>query len=397
MRILYLSAWYPFPPNNGYKIRVYSLLRALATRHQVTLLSFVREGDIPLDPPPTFCERVETLPWQSYQPRRWRARLALFSSMPRSLVDTYSSAMQACVGAAEARAQFDVIIASTMDTARYALRSRTPVRVLEEHNFNTGLMRDQYAQARGVAGRLRYGLTYYKHRRFEEHVYRQFDGCTVVSELDRQRVAELVGEAVPLAVIPNCIDLDYYRSQYLPVPMTCVFNGSLTYSANFDGMQFFLDEIWSRIRRQEPRAQLKITGATRGVALNRLSLDNSVTLTGYLDDVRPAVGESWVAVAPLRYGGGTRLKILEAMALGTPVVATRKGAEGLEVRDREHLMLADAPAEFAERVLELFRSPDLRQALASNARALVRAKYDWCQAGQRFESFVCQVVRRRSL
>ncbi len=85
------------------------------------------------------------------------------------------------------------------------------------------------------------------------------------------------------------------------------------------------------------------------------------------------------------------------MALGTPVVATRKGAEGLEVRDREHLMLADAPAEFAERVLELFRSPDLRQALASNARALVRAKYDWCQAGQRFESFVCQVVRRRSL
>lgn len=392
MRILYISSWYPFPPTNGIKIRIYHLLKALARKHRVTLLAFNRSpASEPLGAP-EFCERVEVIPWVTFQPDRWRARLALFSPYPRSLADTYSPAMAQAVQRAEAQTEFDVVIACTMETARYALQSRAPTKILEEHNFNSGIMQDQYARQQTLRDKARYGLTLYKSRRFEADYYCRFDGCTVVSEQDLRGVRELVGNKLKLKVIPNCADAAYYDVDYTPEPETCVFNGSLTYFANFEAMRYFLSEIWGQIRAAAPNARLRITGDSRQVALNDLSLDNSVLLTGLVDDIRPVVGKSWAAVVPLLQGGGTRLKILEAMALGTPVISTSKGAAGLEVTPGKHLLIADTPAEFAAAVLGLFRSPAQRNELAGNARALVRERYDWARAGAEFESFVSEIA-----
>ena len=163
-----------------------------------------------------------------------------------------------------------------------------------------------------------------------------------------------------------------------------------------DAMQFFLSDSWQHIKAAEPAVRLTITGKTDGVNLQMLALDEQVELTGYLPDVYSAVARASVCVVPLRIGGGTRLKILEAMALGTPVVATTKGAEGLAVTHDENILIADQPTDFAAQTVRVLRDPSLRQRLADGGRRLVEAKYRWSVIGDQFNQLVESVVAERN-
>jgi glycosyltransferase involved in cell wall biosynthesis len=175
-----------------------------------------------------------------------------------------------------------------------------------------------------------------------------------------------------------------------------VYNGSLTYSANYDAMVHFLSEIYPLIREEEPGVSLTITGSLDGVDLGGLNLDGSVRLSGYVADVRPLVAGASVCVVPVRQGGGTRLKILEAMALGTPVVATPKGAEGLQVKPGQDVLLGRDPEEFAAQIVRLLRDPTLRENLSGHARRTVERRYDWTVLGRRFVDLVAGAVRERT-
>jgi glycosyltransferase involved in cell wall biosynthesis len=179
-------------------------------------------------------------------------------------------------------------------------------------------------------------------------------------------------------------------------PSSLVFNGALTYQANYTAAKYFLQEIFPLIRERRPDATLLITGSTQNVNLGDLAWSNNVKLTGYVADIRPLVASSSVCVVPLLDGGGTRIKILEAMALGTPVVSTTKGAEGIEARHGEHLLLADDAASFAECTVRLMRDPDLRQRLASQARRLVEERYDWKKIGEHFVGLVEDAVKHQA-
>jgi glycosyltransferase involved in cell wall biosynthesis len=199
-----------------------------------------------------------------------------------------------------------------------------------------------------------------------------------------------------IEVVPNGVDCDYNRPIYSDgQATTLVYNGALTYHANFDAMSFFLSAVFPRIKQEIDAVQLTITGSVDGVRLSELSLNESVRLTGYLPDIRPVVANATVCVVPLREGGGTRLKILEAMALGTPVVSTSKGAEGLDVVHGEHLLIADEPDRFAAYTVELMHNAELRQRLTENARHLVEQKYDWGGIGRRFVALVEDAVQER--
>jgi glycosyltransferase involved in cell wall biosynthesis len=159
-------------------------------------------------------------------------------------------------------------------------------------------------------------------------------------------------------------------------------------------MEFFLRDVFPLIKAQRPNVRMSITGGYDGVPVSRLPMGDGVELTGYLPDIRPAVAQSWVSVVPLRMGGGTRLKILEAMALGTPVVSTAKGAEGLEVTHEEDILIADAPDDFAQAVLRLLRDEDLRASLSAAGRRLVAERYSWETCARRLEQLLCRVVQR---
>jgi glycosyltransferase involved in cell wall biosynthesis len=199
-----------------------------------------------------------------------------------------------------------------------------------------------------------------------------------------------------LEVVPNGVDCEHNRPGLVETrPFSLVYNGALTYSANYDAMSYFLAVIYPLIKQQVPEVSLTITGSLTGVELSGLALDKSVHLSGYVDDIRIPVAEAAVCVVPLRQGGGTRLKILEAMALGTPVVATSKGAEGLDVTPSHDILIADEPAGFAAQVVHLLRSGILREQQSANARHLVEQRYDWNQIGRRFVSLVEDVTSKR--
>lgn len=389
MRILFLSRWFPWPTSNGSKLRIYYLLQGLAQQHEITLLSFADQPDANLHiaAVESLCARVQVVPWTSYSPQRMRARLGFFNLAPRSVVDTFSPEMAQWILQTLSTQQFDLVIASQIDTASYAPFFRRVAALFEE--VEIGGIYDQFAQATSTRQRLRHGLTWLKYRHYLARQLRYFRACTVASERERQLVAAAAPGCKVLEVIPNCIRRMDYQTTLQSTPNTLVFTGSFGYHANYDAMVWFLREVYPIVQAAIPDIHLIITGDHGGRPLPPAT---NVTLTGFVDDVRPIVAKSWGSLAPLRSGGGTRLKILEAMALGTPVIATSKGAEGLDVRHDEQILIADTPEAYAQAVIRLCQEPTLRHYLAHNAKTLVSEKYDWSVTMPRFLHLVEQIA-----
>lgn len=395
MRVLFLSSWFPYPPDNGSRIRVFNLLKQLSQHHIITLLSFAQaDSDSQnISELLRYCREVYTVPAISYQPKRRRAIQGFLSPRPRFIVDTYSSEMETLVRETVERKYFDLILASQVSTAPYVQEIDSARKVFEEVELT--VIREQFASQTNLARRLRFGLTWWKKMRFTANLLKRFDACTVVSEQERAHVLECV-PGHPVTVIPNGVDLDWYGGDFgAPERDSLIFPAPLAYSANLDAMEFFLKEVFPQVKSKRPETVLRITGRTNGVAVDHLPLGEGAILTGYLDDIRPAVAQSWACVVPLRIGGGTRLKILEAMALGTPVVSTSKGAEGLEVTHDENILIADESAEFAGAVLRLLGDEALRAKLAANGRRLVEERYSWETCAQELEQLLSRVVEQR--
>jgi glycosyltransferase involved in cell wall biosynthesis len=395
MKILFISRWFPYPPDNGSRIRVYNLIKHLSSRHEVDLISFASEtvSAQRLAAMRRYCCHVDVARYQPFQPRRLKALLGFLSGQPRSVIDTYSVEMQRLVKSAENRGKFDLVIASELDAAPYALAFSNVPKVLDELQLT--VLYEQFANQVQPLKRLRNWLTWLKVSRYVSRLLSDYDGCTVASRQERCRVLGVVSTSCPVCVIPNGVDTDLYTNALVsPVPDTLVYSGSLTYNANFDAMDFFLRKVFPLIQADRPQVKLAITGKLDGVSTNRLPENDGVVFTGYLDDVRPTVARSWVSVVPLRLGGGTRLKILEALALGTPVVATSKGAEGLDLVPGRDLLIADQPVDFAAAVLRLLQDATLRETLSRDGRRAVENRYDWQIIGQRFNDFIEEVVSK---
>lgn len=396
MRILVLSRWLPYPSDNGAKIRVLNILSQLGQRHQIDLLAFTAPTDR-VDARvrralAEHCRSVKVLPYPAYRPTSTRALAALLSPRPRSFVDTYSPAMQAAASAA-AR-ECDLILASELDMIPYAMATPAVPALLEELEVSHYL--DPVRTATSLPARIRPMLTALKLGAYLRRALPRFSACTVVSERERQNVHEMVPTYGGVSVIPNALDLSRYEGSFgQPAPNSLVFPGALTYEANRDAAAYFLGRILPLVVAVEPAVSVKITGRTTGVDLSTLPSHPAAQYTGYVPDIRPVVACSWALVVPLRVGGGTRLKVLEAMALGTPVVSTSKGAEGLDTTDGENILIADDPAAFAEKIVALLRSPELRQRLAAGGRRLVEARYDWRAVGRDLDALVEAAVPAR--
>lgn len=390
MRILFLSSWYPYPPNNGIKLRNYNLLQGLAKHHEVSLISFTDRQDVDSKDATirSFCRDVHVVPWEAYEPRNQQSILGLFSNTPRSIIDTYSIDMENCINEALSWQNFDLIIASEITTASYAHWFQKNPSLFEDPEL--GVIYDQYANADSSLYRLRNGLTWIKQRFYLKRLLSHFQACTVVSEREKQLLRMAVPEYQTIEVIPNCINLSHYSGFSDRVsPDTLIFTGSFKYRVNYDAMVWFLQKVFPSIQTEIPDVSLTITGDHANLPLPE---SKNLTLTGFVDDVRPMIQSSWISLAPIWQGSGTRLKILESMALCTPVVATSKGAEGLDVQDGVHLLIADSPEAFAHNVIGLLREPDLRKRLTSNAYQLVQEKYDWASVMPNFLNVVDQVA-----
>jgi glycosyltransferase involved in cell wall biosynthesis len=394
VRLLFLSRWFPDPPDNGARLRAFNTLGLLAEQHEITLLSFAEPGQPQAANPSASlrerCRRIRVFPFRPYRPADPRALLGLLAPWPRSLVATHSPAMVRAVRD-ELRAQpYDLIVAAGLGMVPYVPAGAEPA-LLEE--LEVGTYHDAVAGATSRAARARAQLTCWKLGRYLRRRLPRFAVCAAASERELRLVERLAPGCTRLAVLPNAVDLASYPQDFgRPEPDSLIYAGALTYAANYDAVASFLRETYPLIARQVPGLRFRVTGSLEGVDLAGLPRPPGLVLTGRVPDVRPLVARSWASVVPLRRGSGTRLKILESLALGTPVVSTAKGAEGLAARDGQHLVIAEQPAEFAERVVSLLRSPALRCRLSSAGRRLVAEQYDLAVVGRTLRGLVAQAV-----
>jgi glycosyltransferase involved in cell wall biosynthesis len=376
MKILFLSRWFPYPTSNGSKLRVYNLLRGLSGHHNITLLSFADRSNIISDASALgeLCTEVHTIPWREYDPQSWRARLGFLSLKPRSIVDTFSAEMATKITQLLNRCDYDLVIASQLSMAAYRPYFRKIPALFEE--VEIGLTYGKVLRSSVFTERVRHAFTWFKLRRYLSHLFDSFEACTVVSEQERQ----LLGYNFPrhkskISVIPNCVQINGYKNQQsILVSNQIIFSGSFRYHVNYEAMLWFVHEVYPQVLEQIPNAHLMITGDHANLSFPSAP---NITLTGYVDDIKTLTASSWISIAPLLNGGGTRLKILEAMSVGTPVVSTSKGAEGLDATIGEHLLVADEPRVFAEYVVKILKDKNLHDKIAANAYKFVKEKYDW--------------------
>jgi glycosyltransferase involved in cell wall biosynthesis len=329
---------------------------------------------------------VHVLPRPQFLPAAWRSRLAWLDRRPRSLAATFSPAMADTIAAAVH--DCDVVVASQLACAAYAPSFGSAPALFEE--VELGALHGQLAQNAGAA-RWRAQLMWGKYQRFLRRLLPRFAACTVVSEPEHRLLAGVLGHERSIHVLPNGVDAGEYCVASAASSDTIIFTGALRYAPNYDAMRWFIDHVWPRVRRARPAARLLITGDHGGLPL---PAGDSVERTGFVDDLRPLLAGATAAVAPIFSGGGTRVKILEAMAAGIPVVATTKGAEGIDAIAGEQLLIADDAAAFAAHVVALLADDDLRKRMAHSARLLIEERYDWRAIGPRFAALVDAVAAR---
>jgi glycosyltransferase involved in cell wall biosynthesis len=305
---------------------------------------------------------VDPLPytWAAYRDRRFTANLAqVLQSEPH-----------------------DLLHCDQVQATPAVLQLPTPPRVLNAHNVDSLLV----SRLADVEPRvLRKALIRWqarKIRRAEEPTYRRFHGCLAMSAVDRAHIGRIAPE-LPVWVIPNGVDPAWFSPQAGPFDAgLMVFSGAMDWEPNSDAVRFFVREVLPRIRRRLPTSRFLVVGRSPSPALvSALAADAKVEFTGTVDDIRPSLARAALFVVPLRVGSGTRLKILEAWAMGKPVLSTSLGAEGLPARDGENIAIADSPDELATRALELLEDPGYADRLGAAGRRTVQEQFSWEHIG----------------
>jgi len=393
MKILFVTPYVPYPPKFGGSVRIYHMARALARRHEVSIVSY-REQDGLGDPGglEPFCSRVVTVPRDV---ERKRARQLLSLASPRSFqVRSHASrAMERAVRETARDTGAEVILVEFSQMAGLRFPPGIPL-VVDEHNVEYDLLL-RMALRDGPSFRKAFNLLEaLKFRREERAFLRRADRALATSERDAELLRKLA-PGLSAAVVTNGVDTAHFRRPPGPRRRNhAVFVGATHYFPNEDGVLFFAREVLPLVRDQVPDFTFSVVGGQPAPALRELD-GPSIRVTGFVDDVRPHIWEASVFVVPLRMGGGTRFKVVEALAAEAPVVSTSLGAEGIPARHGRDLLLADTPEAFAGEVVRVLRDEPLARSLQENGLGFVRERYDWAVVGRTLEHTLQELLERR--
>ena len=392
MRILWVKVGGLWPLNTGGRLRSFHIISELSRRHRVTLLTTHGPADDPagLRAALPRCESVSSLPTRI--PKRGSARFVAavlrswLSPLPVDLWKTRVPSLRREAGRLAAAREIDLCVADFLAAAPNApLGGQVPT-ILFTHNVEHMIWKRLSQTEPHPWRRALLEVEWRKMRRYEGMACRAASLTLAVSEVDRATLASLEPRA-RVRAIPTGVDIAYWSRDGRPeAPASLVFTGSMDWYPNEDAVLYFVDAVLPRIRRDVPEASLTVVGRNPTPRLRRLGAQAGVRVTGTVDDVRPHVADAAVCVVPLRVGGGTRLKIFEALAMEKAVVSTSIGAEGLPVRSGEHAVIADDPVEFARAVVRLLQHPDERRRLGVAGRRLVEERYSWREVARRFEA-----------
>ncbi len=388
LRILFLTPQLPYPPRQGTALRNYHLIAGLADRHAVSVLSFLelgQEADVgPLD---GLCRQIDLVP---IDPRSLRRRTwdLVCSRRPDMALRLWSRPFARLLSDRLHAQTYDVVQIEGIEMAPYLSivegAPRRPTIVFDDHNAEYVLQQRAFQTDLRIPRRWHaaaYSFVQWRRlRRFEADVCRRADRVVAVSQTDRLAL-ERLAPGLSAHVIPNCVRTAAYAAppaDHPPVPrFTVLFTGKMDFRPNVDAALWFGREIWPLIRAERQEATWGIVGKSPHPRLDVLRSDRSITVVGEVPDMLPYLHAAELYVIPLRMGGGTRFKLVEAMAAGLPVVSTTIGAEGVPAEAGQALLIADDPAGFAAVVRRLLDDATLGDTLRTNALRLVRERYDW--------------------
>ena len=377
MRILHLYPYLPTPPTFGGALRIYNILKHLSRHHDVTVGGYSEFGDENLFRKefPELENKMLFIKRTKVKYRRLLQLYALCTSHSYWYHWAQSKKLETEVNRLLSRQRFDVILSEFASMGHFNLETDA-VKILDAHNVEYDNFRRMSRMNYSPIRKKFYTREYERSFREEVSVFKRHDAIFTTSSRD----GEIIKKDAPgprQFVIPNGVDTEFFKPRKSEKePFSIVFTGSMKYVPNYDGMIYFLEEIFPEIKKEIPQAKIYIIGSGPPQVLMKYQSD-SVIITGFVDDVRPYIDRASVFVVPLRMGSGTRLKVVEALSMKKPVVSTSIGCEGIEVDNEEHLMIRDDPNAFSEAVLELFKSGKLRKRLITNGYDLVKEKYDW--------------------
>jgi glycosyltransferase involved in cell wall biosynthesis len=397
MKILFVTPYLASPPQCGAQRRLEGLMRGLAVRHEVSLLSFATPADSAPERTHSYCKQVTTVERDVLKvPAAFKRALQFRSMLTRHSFEhmLYSTrAFQQRLDQHIAHGDYDVVQVEFAQMGIYSL-SRTPGQrtrfVLDEHNIEYEIVK-RTAEAEGSAARRIYSAINWRKVKHEElDAWRRFDGVALTSQRDEE-LLKRDAPGIPTRVVPNAVDLDEFRPNATQVePNTLLFFGALDYHPNVEGMQYFLAEIWPLLTREHPQVKLVVVGRNPPPTL--LSRRGpQVEFTGYVDDPRPYLDSAAAVIVPLRIGGGTRFKIVEAMAKAKPIISTTIGAEGLNAENERHLLIGDDPSSFAKQAGRVLRDPAFAATIGGAARQFAERQYGWQSAVEKLESFFAEL------
>ncbi|MBW7881786.1 MAG: glycosyltransferase [Caldilineaceae bacterium] len=410
MNILLLTPQLPFPPRQGTTIRNFSLIKALAARHTIDLITFLAPGEElgPDNPLHQLCREIACVA-QPARPTIRRARDLITTVTPDMGLRLESPAMHTQVQAWAGERHYDIVQVEGIELAQYGMAiaghkhgRQRPALLFDNHNCEYLLQQrnaltDLRQPRRWIAAA--YSLIQWrKLRRYEATILRTADATVAVSEADRLALEKLAPE-VPVTVVSNGIDIATYRpdpNRVAADPPTLVFTGKMDYRPNIDAVLWFGREVLPLIVAREPHVRFQIVGMNPDPRLDILREQPQIEITGAVEDTRPYIHKATAYIIPMRVGGGTRFKALEAMACAAGVVSTRLGVEGIPVHDGQEMLLADTPQDFAAAVLRLLADArtggELRRQLGERGRKLVVAQYSWEQIVPRLEHVYLQIA-----
>lgn len=403
MRILFVTQIVPFPPHGGVLQRGFNLLRELGRHHELHLLAFHHPDELPHGAPLArsreelgrFCSELEYFPlWPKQSSLHKLAALAAGVTYPRpfSVLAHRSNALSARIEQLCATRHPQIVHLDTIALAPYRRQCGAVPTVLAHHNIESQLMARRAEHERGAAARWYVRTQARRLVDYEREQAGQFRLNITVSQADADSLRRICPEAVT-AVVPNGVDTEYFKPRLDEETPALVYTGGMNMFANRDAVEWFLDQIWPRIKAAVPGARFFAVGQNPSAeVLQAVAADPAIEAPGFVDDVRPWVARSAIYVVPLRVGGGTRLKMVDAMAQGKAIVATTLGAEGIDGKHGEHFVLADQPGEFADAVIRLLSDTAERRRLGRAARERAEQRYGWPMLGAQLAALYEEVA-----
>lgn len=397
MKILFLSQRFLLPMDTGGKIRTGNILEQLSKHHEITLISNMEspQEDKWFSQIPKFCCRFVPVKWKEikkYSPVFFLRLFAqMFSKYPVSALNDYSTPLRLAVEKELAQTKYDIAVCDFVQSALLFKNVKNIPTLLFQHNVESVISRRHVTRSTNLISKIFWWLQWRKMFYFEKKMCNTFDRVIAVSENDRSLFNELYN-AFNIRTIPTGVDIAYYTPGGTPEVQRpeLVFCGSMDWLPNEDAVLFFSRRILPKVKKEIPDICFIVVGRNPSAALKKGVKDfPEVTLTGWVEDTRPYIARGALFVVPIRIGGGTRMKIFEAMAMAKAVVSTTIGAEGLPVTHGKNIMIADDPSAFARQIIDLLHDTCQRETLGYSAREYVVNNFAWHTVAAVF-SDICQ-------